>query len=205
MKLTGNSHKWMERGIVESESCRKSFKATKIHAMNAGHAFAKAREGLDGEFVAYLAKYEHQVSKTTVYRYMEFFEAALAWAADQNPQLKNKPDELLKSAYEVVLQSPKPFIALMRQLGDMRKFGEYDSVKYATKKLSAGSNAQIEFAFDDVFSTVDILSHLGDENYQINYPEGKDSVEALTELEAKLDSALTRVRQIKQHGRVIEA
>jgi hypothetical protein len=204
MKLAGNNHKWMERGIVESEQCRKSFKATKIHAMNAGHAFAKAREGLDGEFVAYLAKYEHQVSKTTVYRYMEFYEAALAWAADQNPQLKNKPEELLKAAYEVVLQSPKPFIALMRQLGDMRKFGEYDAVKYATKKLGGGSQ-QIEFAFDTAFSAVEMLAHIGDENYVIKYPEGKDEAEAITELETKLEAALTRVRQIKQHGRVIEA
>lgn len=202
MKPAINAHKWMERGIAESESCRKSFEATKIHAMNAGFAFIKAREALEGEFVAYIGKYEHLVSQTTVYRYITFVECAIEWARAQNPQMKTD-EELLKAAYKVVLQSPKPFIALMRQLGEMRKFGEYDAVKYATRKL--GNPEQIEFTFSTVFSAVDTLSHLGDENYQINYPEGKEPLEALTELEAKLEHALQRVRQIKQHGRVVEA
>jgi hypothetical protein len=204
MKPIANVHKWIERGIAESENCRKSFKQTKIHAMNAGMAFSKAREALDGEFVAYLAKYEHVVSKTSVYRYMEFFETALAWAADQNPALKNKQDDWIKAAYDVVLQSPKPFIALMRQLGEMRKFGEYDSVKYATKKLGAG-NTQIEFAFDDLLAPLDHLAHFGDDNYTFKYPEGRDETEVLDEAIAKTRTVLERLEWVKKHGRTIEA
>lgn len=195
--------KWMSQGIAESERFRKSFEQTKIAAMNAGVAFIKARSELpEGEFSEFIRTFEPKTTRTTVYRYIQFTETALAWACEQNPALKDKPAELLKAAYKVVLQSPKPFIALTRQEGQMRKFGEYDAVKYATSKL--GNPKQIEFTFSTVFSTVETLAHLGDENYQINFPEGKEPLEALTELETKLEHALERVRQFKQHGKVVE-
>lgn len=203
MKPVVNVHKWFERGIAESENCRKSFKQTKIHAMNAGMAFAKARETLEGEFVAYLAKYEHVVSKTSVYRYMEFFETAMAWAADQNPALKNNQADWVKAAYDVVLQSPKPFIALMRQLGEMRKFGEYDSVKYATKKLTGAP--QIEFSFDELLAPLDHLVHFGEENYTFKFPEGRDESEFIDEALEKFRAVVKRLEQVKAHGRIIEA
>lgn len=203
MNAITTASKWMSQGIAESERCRKSFEQTKVSAMNAGVAFIKARSELpEGAFAEFVGTFEPKITRTTVYRYIQFVESALEWTCEQNPALKDKPAELLKAAYKVVLQSPKPFIALMRQLGEMRKFGEYDAVKYATRKL--GNPEQIEFTFSTVFSAVDTLAHLGDENYQINYPEGKEPLEALTELETKLEHALERVRQIKQHGRVVE-
>lgn len=203
MKPATSTAKWMERGIAESTACRKAFSDTKLHAMYAGHAFAQARQTMPGEFVDYLATFSDRVSKTTVYRYIEFYEAALNWAAEANPQLRDDPEALFRAATSVVLQSPKPFIALMRQLGDMRKFGEYDAVKYATKKL-AGASSQIEFDFDKVFSAVDLLAHIGEDNYVIKYPENKDETEALRELRDKMAASVKRLDQIIEHGRVVE-
>lgn len=194
--------KWMEQGISESSKCRSAFTQTKIYALNAGYYFMQARAALPGEFEKFCEGYGGKISHTSIYRYITFTEEALQWAAAENASLRDNPAALLKAAHKLILQSPKPFIALMRQLGEMRKFGEYDEVKYAQRKL--GQPQQIELPFAKVFSTVELLTHFGDENFSVVYPEGKDEVEAMTELEAKLEAALARVRQIKQNGRVIE-
>jgi hypothetical protein len=205
MKSISTATKWMQQGITESHNVRKTFAQTKCHAMNAGVFFVKARKELEGsgDFNDFLATFEAHISRPTVYRYIQFTEAALAWAQAEHPAEKN-PEALLKLAYKIVLQSPKPFVALMRQLGEMRKFGEYDSVKYATKKLNAGT-AQIEFAFDDLLAPLDHLAHFGDENYTFKYPEGRDETEVLDEAIAKTRAVLTRLEHVKQHGRIIEA
>jgi hypothetical protein len=196
--------KWMQQGITESHNVRKTFAQTKVHAMNAGVFFIKARKELEGtgDFNDFLATFEQNISRPTVYRYIQFTEEALAWVQSQNPSEKN-PEALLKLAYKAVLQSPKPFVALMRQLGEMRKFGEYDAVKYATKKLGTGPQ-QIEFEFDKVFSAVDLLAHIGDESCVVKYPEGKDETEALRELRDKMAASIKRLDMILEHGRVVE-
>lgn len=196
MKLEAN--KWADRGIAEATLAKKSFEATKVHAMNAGWNFMQSRLVCDREgmnFDEFLGCYEKQISRTSAYRYMQFVESALEWAAAEQPSLKAKPAELLKAAYKVVLQSPKPFIALMRQLGEMRKFGEYDAVKYAIARR--GGSQQIEFSFDKVSSSLDLLAHIDDANYVMNFGEGTDESAALEELEAKLETALNKVRAHK--------
>lgn len=195
----------MQQGITESRRCRDAFEETKIRALNAGVFFIKARAEVgEGEFNNLILRYEErqEIGRSTVYRYIQFTEGALEWAAAEHPELRNKADALLKAAYKVVLQSPKAFVALMRQLGEMRKFGEYDSVKYATRKL--GSPTQIEFHFDKVFGAVDLLSHLGDANYQICFPTDKDETEALKELRDKLRAGVERLDQIIERGHIIE-
>lgn len=206
LSTTATADKWIKQAIAESALARKSFEATKVHALNAGWNFMQARLVCerDGEvFENLIHAHEHQISRRSVFRYVEFAESALAWAAAEQPSLKAKPAELLKAAYKVVLQSPKPFIALMRQLGEMRKFGEYDAVKYAIAKR--GGVQQIEFSFDKVSSSLDLLTHLDDVNYVMNFGEGKDEAEALAELEAKLENALEKIRGYKNTRAAIEA
>jgi hypothetical protein len=195
----------MQQGITESHNVRKTFAQTKLHAMNAGVFFIKARKELEGtgDFNDFLATFEQNISRPTVYRYIQFTESAIEWVQAEHPAEKN-PDSLLKLAYKVVLQSPKPFIALMRQLGEMRKFGEYDAVKYATKKLNGG-NAQIEFKFDELLAPLDHLAHFGEDKFTFTYPAGRDEAEVLDEAIAKTRTVLTRLEHVKQHGRIIEA
>ena len=199
------ANKWMQQGIAESNRCRESFEQTKIRALNAGVFFIKARTEVgDGEFSIFVARYEDrgETTRTTVYRYIQFTECALEWAAAQHPELKNKPEALLKAAYKVVLQSPKPFVALMRQLGEMRKFGEYDSVKYATRKLNNGS--QLQFKFDELLAPLDHLAHFGEDNYTFIFPDGVDESQFIDEAIAKSRAVTKRLEHIKQHGRIIE-
>jgi hypothetical protein len=196
---SSNADKWIRNAITESALAKKSFEATKVHALNAGWNFIQARivcERDGSNFTELLAHHEKQISQASAYRYMQFAESALEWAAAEQPSLKGKPAELLKAAYKVVLQSPKPFIALMRQLGEMRKFGEYDAVKYATRKLGTGQ--QIEFSFDKVSSTLDLLTHLGDPNYVMTFGEGVDEVAAIEQLEVQFETALEKLRAHKQ-------
>lgn len=206
-KIT-NASKWMQEGITQARRCRDAFEETKIRALNAGVLFAKARQEVgEGEFSIFVARYEdrQETTRTTVYRYIQFSEGVLEWAKAEHPELVNKPEALLKAAYKVVLQSPKSFVALMRQLGEMRKFGEYDAVKYATRKLGNGNTAQIEFKFDELLAPLDHLCHFGEDNYTFIYPAGVDESQFIDEAIAKGKAVVARLEAIKQHGRIIEA
>jgi len=82
----------------------------------------------------------------------------------------------------------------------MRKFGEYDEVKYKSKKLLGNGVGQIEFDFDKLAASVEVLTHFGDKNYAFKYPEGADEYQYINDVETKLEAALKRVREIKKNG-----
>lgn len=197
--------RWMDEGIKQAQMGRASFLKYKECTLNAAFFFFSARQSLpDGAWGEFLIGYDHKIAARTVRFYVQVAEAAIEWVKKKSPGITGV-EKIMKAAKEMALQSPKPFVALLREEGFMRKFGEYDSVKYATTKRLGNGGSQIEFEFTAVASSLDLLTHLGDENYQFIYPEDKNTTEALAELETKLETALTRVRTIKQHGRVIEA
>lgn len=183
--------RWMREGIEQINTGRSRFAQVKQCAMNSGIAFMKAREAVKtGNFNEFMQTYENEIARSTVYRNIEFVENCLASAAAEKPEIKDDPRRLFEHACKMVLQSPKHFVALMRQLGEMRRFGEYDAVKYARRRLMG--QQQLELDFVKVFGWVDSLTHIDQALLEI--PEGKTESEALGELETGLVTALEKVR-----------
>lgn len=198
-KLQNNAHKWMMEGIKEHEAFNRDFKLAREHAINAGFFFLSARQHFEhGEWGEFLFGYTHKLSSRQIYFYSQLAKEAIEWVKHAQPKLIGI-EKIQVAARALVMESPKPLIALCRELGHMRKFGEYDSVKYKAGKMR-GDDSQIEFAFSAVTDTLDLLCS----DAHIKYPEGRDEVEALTELKGKLEAALKKVSTIIKHGRVIE-
>lgn len=192
----------MAAGLAEHAEFVKAFHKAKAHAFRAGWFFLKAQiEITEGDWTDYLASYSDKVSATTVYRYMAFAHEATKWAEAVYPNLTG--DALTKAALELAMQSPKGYIALCRQLELMRKFGEYDAVKYAQKRIVGDSN-QVEFKFVSSITTLDMLTKIGDADFNLVFPDDRKPAECLTELESKLETALEKVRAMKNAGQVVE-
>ena len=202
MKPEQQSHQWFSKGVAKHVEFNRQFKLTRQAGIDAAFFFLQARACIEhGDWSQFLELQAEKISPRQVRFYIQLAEEAIQWVQREKPAIK-KVSELHLAAREMVMQSPKGLVALCRELGHMRKFGEYDEVKYAQRKL--GHSGQIEFDFAKVIGPLDVLCHFGDENYNFNYPEGVDTVQFMTEVETKLEAALARVRQIKQHGRVIE-
>lgn len=194
------AEKWFAKGVEQHEVFDRSVKTARRAAIESGFAFLRSRAAFEhGEWEDFVVNHPN-INLRTVRFYCQLAEEARHWVLDAHPGLRTL-EEIQAAAISLVMQSPKPLIALCRELGHMRKFGEYDAVKYAERKSSPG---QIEFHFEKVTPFLDILAHFGDENYEFIFPEGVAEDDFIAELETKLDSALVRLRHIKKHGRVIE-
>lgn len=174
------AQKWLDAGIDEADKFISTWKKAKAHVVNAGFFFIRAREACpDGSWLFLLQTNAAKMKPRTVQFYIQLAEAALAWALSQHPQLSGP--KLEEAAREVMMQSPKPLVALLRDLRLLLPFGEYDAVKYAQRRLN--SPAQLELNFDKLFSTFDALEH----DFILTLPEGKTEAQALSELKEKCD------------------
>lgn len=204
MKLEVQANKWFAEGVKKSTKFERDCTELRRTMVDAAFCFLEARELVGhGNWLAYLDLHKKEIGPRTVQRWIKLAEDATAWVLAGQPALK-KISEIHAAARDLIFQSPKSLVALGRELGQFRKFGEYDAVKYAAQKRLL-SNGQIEFDFAAVLEPLDALCHFGDEKYQFVFPAGRDETEFIGELETKLETALTRVRHIKQHGRVIES
>lgn len=201
MKPEQQAAQWFIEGVKKSQAFDAGMRKIAKDFVDAAFCFLRSRELVPhGQWADFCELWATSISPRTVRRWCQAAESAIEWAKKANPGLKTT-SELHACAREMMLQSPKGLVALCRDLKIMRPFGEYDAIKYAQKKLSAG---QIEFAFDSVFAPLDALAHFGDPKYQFVFPEGKDESTCIAEVKAKLQAALKRVEEIEQHGRVIE-
>jgi len=117
------------------------------HAMQAGWCFLQARACLGhGGWSDWCAGYKDQISGRTIRRYMLFTSRAMERVAQKNPALVEDEEELYRTTKEAVLLSPKELVEVCREVGLMRKFGEYDAMKYRQRKIEKGP-AQLEFDF----------------------------------------------------------
>ena len=190
MPARGAADKWMLEGVREHEQFQRAFQSAKEHALNAGIFFQSAQANFEhGEWDNFIAGYSHKISRATIYRYLQFAQEVLEWAKSENPKLVGM-EKLSAAAREMVLQSPKGLVALCRELKLMRKFGEYDEVKYRARKLLGDGGAQIEFEFEAAEKTLQMLC---DPKVHFKFPEGTDEAVALTELQGTLKSASLRV------------
>jgi hypothetical protein len=196
-----DAERWFAAGVKENQQFLESWKRARAHAINAGFYFVKAQSVCpEGEWEIFLAAREDQIKRRTVYFYMQLASAALDWARTEQPKLAG-PKLQAFAVKQVMLMSPKPLVALLRDLRELRPFGEYDAVKYAQRKNGLG---QIEFQFDAVIKPLDMLTHFGEPGYEFIYPEGVDEVQYIGEVKAKLRAALARVEEIERGGGIIE-
>ena len=190
-------------GVEKAKAFDRDMKQLRRDGIDAAFAFLSARELVpQGEWGLFCEIHADTISPRQVRFWCALADEAIAWVKESAPQLKTIA-EVQAAARDLVMQSPKPLIALCRELGHMRKFGEYDAIKYATKKLNGG-NSQIEFAFDELLAPLDHLAHFGEDNYTFNYA-GRDEAEVLDEAITKTRAVLHRLEHVKQHGRIIEA
>lgn len=195
MKLEVQANRWFAEGVKCHQIFNRAFKQARENAINAGFFFMSARELVPhGEWSMFCELHAQEIPERTVRFYLQLAESAIEWVKSEQPGLK-KISEVHAAAREMVMQSPKPLVALCRELGHLRKFGEYDAVKYAQKKLGSG---QLELDFEKISSSLDLLTHFGEANVQLIFPEGKDQEQALAEVETKLETALLRVREMKR-------
>lgn len=203
MKLEAQAAKWFADGVKKSAKFQKDCAELRRTMMDAAFDFLRARECVPhGQWLDFLELHRAEIKPRTVQFWMRLAEDAKEWVLAAQPGLKTV-NELHAAAREMIFQSPKGLVTLGRELGQFRRFGEYDAVKYAQRKLGGG--AQIEFDFASAVPVLDALCRFGDEAYDFIYPAGVDEENFLDELETKLDSAIKRVRQVKQRGRAIEA
>lgn len=193
--------KWIEQAVKEHESFTRVFRTAKEHALNAGFYLLSARSKVDdGAWGELLLGYDHKMKARTARGYMQFASEAIEWVKAENPKLVGMP-AIMNFAHSLVMQSPKGFVALLRELGQMRKFGEYDSVKYAIRKRNG---EQIEFDFSLSLKALDPLDHLGEPNFILKCPEGKTELEALGELKTRLESVLVKVSAQMQPTKITD-
>ncbi len=157
--LTTTADKFLREGIREAIGARKNFQAMNLHMINAGEFFIQARESCgEGNFSLLLDSYKEEIGRTTVYKFIGYVEWGLELAATDSPKLTGNRAKLLEHLKHMVVQSPKPLVAILRALENgegqplMRPFGEYDAVKYARGKLLG--DPQIEFDFGKAFSAI---------------------------------------------------
>ncbi len=187
--------RWMSDAIKLHLKFQSHFQAAKESALMAGIFFSKAQQACaHGEWQSLIQEFSSEVSETTVRRYMDFSAEVVEWVKKSHPNLKSEED-ILAEGKRLVLLSPKGYVALCRQLALMRKFGEYDEVRYRKEKLL--SQGQIEFDFSATVKHLETLAHFGDEKYLFIYPEGVEESAFLEEVETKLATALERVRAAK--------
>lgn len=197
-----DAEKWFAVGHKKHQDFERSLKQARRDMVDAAFAFLRCRSAFEhgawGEFLML----HTSVTPRTVNSYIKLARHAQDWAMRSNPAAKTI-EEINAIARDMVIHSPKPMVELCRELEVMRPFGEYDSIKYATKKISGAQ--QIEFSFEKVSSSLDLLAHLDDANYVMNFGEGQDETAALEQLEEKLETALKTLRARKTARATIEA
>lgn len=185
--------RWIAEGIRAAKEFEGHWISAKLAAMNAGFWFIKARAASGERFGDLLAAAcgDAGFVPRTAYRYMELAEAALAWAEQELGDVS--ADKLQDHARQAVMQSPREFVALLREGGFMRKFGEYDAVKY--NRLKNKQPHQLTFSFRVADEQLDALTETPDLD-QLAVP-------SLTSLHTKLTRGLARVEEaLKMKGAI---
>lgn len=178
----------MVKGIEHHRLFREKAAELKVAAANAGWFFMLAKEKVPhGDWMTFMGGFQHELSHTTAWRYMQFTEEIMRWAAEARPDLKTQ-EELLQIGVDLALKSPRGITAILRATGDMEKFGEYDPERYQEKKERTPEQ-QLEIQFTD---TVRAVSRL------VTWDWSLAKAEQLDTAERELFAALEKVREARQ-------
>jgi len=191
-----------QAGLEAAKSARGHFRKSWEAMLDAGVYFRQAQETApDGTFLLMCDQHIATISRRSIYRYIEHAETVLAAAAADRPDLKDDVRALLAHAKTMLVQSPKSMVALLRECGEMRKFGEYDAVRYQIRQ----ADPQIRINWSRTVGWIDRLSNLSTGQIILDLPDGKQPDEALQELETKLTTALESVRAARTSSTITEA
>ncbi len=182
----------MQLGIEQASLARRAFRQLNLHMLNAGVAFIRARDAAT-DFAALVESYKSQISRASVYRYMAYAEAILAQATEARPDLAGSTDLIIEYARDMVIQSPRPLVAVLRADGALRKFGQYDAVRYQRRKL--GMPRPIVIRWPAIMDHLDALTRISDASVRIAVPDGTNERESLRVLRDRLQSALHALDQ----------
>ena len=133
-----------------------------------------------------LKKEAPELRQTTVGCYMDLSRDALMWTSDMHPQVTDRTKQEA-IATTVMIMSPRPFVALLRNLQQMRPFGEYDAVKYRDSKR-LGNGEQLELNFEKLMASFDVMDR---DDVVLKVPEGKDEAEAWAEIVQRCERLVT--------------
>jgi hypothetical protein len=188
-----NPQKWMEAGLASAGKSKGAFVLTLGHMLRAGYFFMRARKSLDPETQIgdYFDRFKSQISRASIYNYIALTERVFADVEAKYPKLAGQPENLLKAAEKMRLESPKEFTSICRSENLMRKFGEYDEIAQATKKLKGPE--QMEFGFDIISESSKIIRSFDLDTFFATMPDGTDQTLAVQELIGSLCAAKARL------------
>ncbi len=182
-------------GLAEHGRFLSTFKKARGHVSDAGWYFTRAREACpEGEWGYLMNCHAQEIRPRTVQFYMQLTDACIEWVKEKMPG--TKADKVQDACREIMMQSPKPLIALLRDLRLMLPFGEYDAIAYRAGKELANQR-QLELDFTKVIASFDALDHIGESNFTLTVPQGTTEQQALAELERRLSNALDKIRSLK--------
>lgn len=155
-KLRGNAAQCMAEGIKWLGRSKYDLLKAKFSAAVTGYYFLEAkRHTRHGDWEDFCAA--NNVARTTADRYAAFAEFVLSQGALDMPGLDDEA-RLLERGINAVMDTPKPWTALLRYAGMIEKQGQYDPERYQSQKARGGApGRQLEFDFGAAVSTVRTL------------------------------------------------
>ena len=196
------------KGLEKHAAFNRGLKQLRRDAIEAGFYFLQARSDFPhGDWEIFLNGYAKQISKSSVRFYMELADLSLRWARYKHGEITD-PEALREKAIELVLVSPKPIIALARELGHMLKFGGYfedDYQEAKKKKLRRQEQAEFEWDFQPISKALAQLRYFGDEKHHFIFEAGIDRLAALRQAKADCETALEKLNAALAAEPAIEA
>jgi len=189
--------RWFEQALAEHRLYRSAIRAAKEHALNCGFYLICAKEECRrGDWMEQLLAFcGEEIGQRTAQRYMQFATEAMEWAKRELGDVSAL--KLIAEAKRIAMQSPRSFTELMRSIGEMRAFGEYDAMKYRVKQTKNPQQIEFTFAFEDACKQLSALRV--DERVAALAPA------SLVKLETELEQGLTHVRELIANKKAIES
>jgi hypothetical protein len=166
--LRGNAAQCMAEGVKWLVRSKYDLQRAKFSAAVTGYYFLQAKRNTkDGDWGDVCAA--HQVARTTADRYASFAEFVVAQGGLDMPGLDDE-SRLLERGINAVMDSPRPWTALLRYAGMVEKQGQYDPERYQQRKTERGDQpAQLEFDFGAIMQSVRVIrtidaDHVGRSN-----------------------------------------
>lgn len=173
-------------GIARFEAAFDYARNAKVAAIEAGVSFIRAKSLCKhGQWEELVQRSSQKISMRQVQRCMEFAVYMLDEARRADPSLTEAT--LKSAAIKLVMRSPKPFTALLREMKLVTQVGAYDPERHQELEREHRMAAvQIEFRFEEFERHVVALA---------TAPNVEElAASSLSKLEIKLEAALDRIR-----------
>lgn len=190
-KLVSKAEEWFLAALEEDKKSCSAFTNMIAATFNAGIYFSNCKAEIKyGEWEqwveAIITERSYPISRRTIYRYIEFAEDVIAYAATQNPGITNR-DKLIAAARKLTLHSPKALVSVLRERKQLRQFGEYDPVRYQQKRDEPAE--QLTFAFEPLTDRLKPLAIYRNEPERVDPWLKTLSLSSVAKLKSDLEAA----------------